>query len=147
MNNPIEQIDIELTEKVAAALNYEWSLKVRNITIFVEDETVTLNGFVSTYVEKLEAVQAVKQVVGVKAITDNIKIKQSYFYYLNDRELAAIYTHPVDWATFSPPGTFLAVRKGWIDDLKARWRGVKKASQSASYGTYEVSGDYLICSR
>jgi hypothetical protein len=143
MNNSSEKIDIELKEKVIAELKSEWSLKVRNITIFVEDETVTLNGCVSNYVEKLEAVRVVKRVVGVKAITDNIKIQQSYFYYLTDREVAATYTHQVDWATLNPSGKFLAVHKGWIDDLKARWSGVKRAS----YGTYEVSESYLICSR
>jgi BON domain len=146
MNNQIEKIDIELKEKVITALKCEWSVKVRNITIFVEDETVTLNGYVGNYVEKLEAVRVVKRVVGIKAITDNIKIRQSYFYYLTEREIAAIYTHQLDWATLSTSGNPLTVHKGWIDDLKTRWRGVKKASQSL-YGTYEVSENYLICSR
>jgi BON domain len=147
MDNPTEKIDAELKEKAIAELQDEWSIKVRNISILVQAETVTLNGYVSSYVEKLEAVQAVKRVVGIKAITDNIKIQQSYFYYLTEREIAAISIHQVDWATFSPPGNLLAVPKVWINDLKTRWRGLKKASQSASYGTYEVSERYLICSR
>jgi BON domain len=147
MNDWSERTDIELKNKVVTELQSEWNINIRNMTISVEDENVTLDGFVSNYIEKLEALRAVKRVVGIKAITDNLKIQQAYCnYYLTDRELAAICTHQVDWATFSSSGTLLTIRKGWLD-LQAKWRGVKKASQSTSYGTYEVSERYLICSR
>ncbi len=148
MNNAIDKTDLDLTNEVSAELDREWSIKIRDITILVEDRTVTLNGYVSNYIEKLQAVQVVKRVVGIKSITDNLKIEQAYFYYLTERELTAKTIRQVDWATsLSPSGTGASsIHNGWLK-LNGRWKGTKKAAQSTSYGTYDVSEGYLICSR
>ena len=87
MNNSIDTI-----EKTDLELKYEPIVKVTDIGVLVKNGTVTLNGYVSSYVEKLEAVQAVKRIAGVKAIlqrrgfanADDIEIQLPESYHRND---------------------------------------------------------------
>jgi osmotically-inducible protein OsmY len=68
MLNTIKKTDAELKTDVLSELEYEPSVKVTDIGVLVKDGTVTLNGYATSYSEKLEAVRAVKRIAGVKAI-------------------------------------------------------------------------------
>jgi osmotically-inducible protein OsmY len=116
MINTNEKTDIELKDDVLAELKYEPIVKVTDIGVLVKNGTVTLNGYVSSYVEKLEAVQAVKRIAGVKAIADDIEIQLPESYHRTDGDIAAAATNQLNWATLIPPGTIqVTVREGWID--------------------------------
>ena len=88
-----EKTDMELKDDVIAELKYEPIVKVTDIGVLVKNGTVTLNGYVSSYVEKLEAVQAVKRIAGVKAIADDIEIQLPASYHRNDGDIAAAATN------------------------------------------------------
>ena len=115
MNNTIEKTDLELKDDVLAELKYEPIVKVTDIGVLVKNGTVTLNGYVSSYVEKLEAVQAVKRIAGVKAIADDIEIQLPASYHRTDGDIATAATNQINWATLIPPGTVrVTVREGLI---------------------------------
>jgi osmotically-inducible protein OsmY len=110
-----EKTDMELKDDVLAELKYEPIVKVTDIGVLVKNGTVTLNGYVSSYVEKLEAVQAVKRIAGVKAIADDIEIQLPDSYHRTDSDIAAAATNQINWATLIPPGNVrVTVREGLI---------------------------------
>ena len=115
MISTIEKTDMQLKDDVIAELKYEPIVKVTDIGVLVKNGTVTLNGYVSSYVEKLEAVQAVKRIAGVKAIADDIEIQLPASYHRTDGDIAAAATNQINWATLIPPGTVrVTVRAGEI---------------------------------
>jgi osmotically-inducible protein OsmY len=115
MPSTIEKTDTELQSDVIAELKYEPIVKVTDIGVLVKDGTVTLNGYVSSYVQKYEAVQAVKRIAGVKAIADDIEIQLPDSYHRTDGDIAAAATNQINWATLIPPETIqVTVREGWI---------------------------------
>jgi osmotically-inducible protein OsmY len=115
MISTIEKTDMELQDDVIAELKYEPIVKVTDIGVLVKNGTVTLNGYVSSYVEKLEAIQAVKRIAGVKAIADDIEIQLPASYHRTDSDIAAAATNQINWATLIPPGTVqVTVRAGEI---------------------------------
>jgi osmotically-inducible protein OsmY len=116
MINTIEKTDLELKDDVLAELKYEPIVKVTDIGVLVKNGTVTLNGYVSSYVEKLEAVQAVKRIAGVKAIADDIEIQLPKSYHRTDGDIAAAAINQINWATLIPPNTVrVTVSEGWIE--------------------------------
>jgi osmotically-inducible protein OsmY len=115
MISTIEKTDMELKDDVIAELKYEPIVKVTDIGVLVKNGTVTLNGYVSSYVEKLEAVQAVKRIAGVKAIADDIEIQLPDSYHRTDSDIAAAANNQINWATLIPPGNVrVTVREGLI---------------------------------
>jgi osmotically-inducible protein OsmY len=115
MQSTIEKTDTELQSDVIAELKYEPIVKVTDIGVLVKDGTVTLNGYVSSYVQKYEAVQAVKRVAGVKAIADDIETQLPHSIHHTDGDIAAAAVNQIGWSTSIPPGTLrVTVREGWI---------------------------------
>ncbi len=115
MINTIEKTDTELQSDVIAELKYEPIVKVTDIGVLVKDGTVTLNGYVNSYVQKYEAVQAVKRIAGVKAIADDIEIQLPDSIHHTDGDIATAAVNQIDWSTSIPPGTVrVTVREGWV---------------------------------
>jgi osmotically-inducible protein OsmY len=115
MQSTIEKTDTELQSDVIAELKYEPIVKVTDIGVLVKDGTVTLNGYVSSYVQKYEAVQAVKRIAGVKAIADDIEIQLPDSIHHTDGDIAAAAVNQINWSTSIPPGTVrVTVSEGWI---------------------------------
>jgi osmotically-inducible protein OsmY len=131
MISTIEKTDLELKDDVIAELKYEPIVKVTDIGVLVKNGTVTLNGYVSSYVEKLEAVQAVKRIAGVKAIlqrrgfanADDIEIQLPASYHRNDGDIAAAATNQINWATLIPPGTIQVTVRGGLITLEGEVDG------------------------
>ena len=115
MTITLEKTDVELKTDVLSELQYEPSVKVTDIGVLVKDGTVTLNGYVTNYGEKWEAVRAVKRVAGVKAIADDIEIKLPTSLRRTDGDIANAAANQINWSTTIPVGTVeVTVREGWI---------------------------------
>lgn len=115
MNSTIEKTDAELKTDVLSELKYEPSVKITDIGVLVKDGTVTLNGYATSYVEKGEAVRAVKRIAGVKAIADDIEVNLPGSLHRTDGDIAAAAASQIDWSTTIPLGTIdITVREGWI---------------------------------
>ena len=67
--------DAELKNDVLAKLHYEPRVKARDISVLVQEGTITLKGLVTSYWEKCAAVAAAKRVAGARTIADDIEVR------------------------------------------------------------------------
>jgi len=123
MTYTIAKTDAELKTDVLSELKYEPGVKIADIGVLVQDGTVTLNGYATSYMEKGEAVRATKRVAGVKAIADDIEVQLPGSLHRTDGDIAAAAVSQIDWSTTIPVGTVtIKVSKGWITlDGEVEW--------------------------
>ena len=124
--------DTDLKNDVLAELKYEPSVMVTDIGVLVKNGTVTLNGSVTTFAEKWNAVCAAKRVAGVSAIADDIEVKLPESLRRTDGDIAAAAAHQIEWSTTIPPGSAqITVRDGWITvEGEVEWWFQKTAAES-----------------
>jgi osmotically-inducible protein OsmY len=107
--------DTELKNDVLSELSYEPSVKATDIRVLVKDGTVTLDGYATSYIEKWVIVDAVKRVIGVKAIVDEIEVHIPDADRRTDEDIALAATDLIGWSTIIPSGTLkVIVREGWV---------------------------------
>jgi osmotically-inducible protein OsmY len=115
MINTLNKTDIELRNDVLSELSYEPSITVTDIRVLVKDGTVTLNGYTTSYLEKWAAVNAVKRVTGVKAITDEIKVKIPDIDRHTDEDITLAVIDRIAWSTIIPSDVVeVIVNDGWV---------------------------------
>jgi osmotically-inducible protein OsmY len=73
--NSLYKTDAEVAKEVLNALKANYSIPDDNIKVKVEDGKVTLEGELPWNYQKEEAGQAIKYLIGVKGVINNIKIK------------------------------------------------------------------------
>jgi osmotically-inducible protein OsmY len=142
MINVLDKTDTEIKTDVLSELKYDPSLKVTDIGVLVTDGTVTLNGYATSFEEKLAAVHAVKRVAGVVAIVDDIELHIPDANHRNDGEIAAAAAHKIAWATTIPTGTVqITVRNGWIIlEGEVEWWYQKNAAETVMRSITGVHG-------
>ena len=107
--------DTELKKDVLDELEYEPSVNITDIGVLVKNGAVTLNGYATSYDEKLNAVRAAKRIAGVTAIADDIEVKLPSFQYRTDGEIAAAAANQIECATsILPRAVDITVHDGWI---------------------------------
>jgi osmotically-inducible protein OsmY len=110
-----EKTDLELKNDVLAELEYEPGVNITDIGVRVKDGAVALDGFVTNYSEKWNAVSATKRVAGVRAIADDIIVKLSTSLIRNDGEIASAAANQISWFSSIPKGAVQAVvHDGWL---------------------------------
>ena len=142
MINTFDKTDTEIKTDVLSELKYDPSLKVTDIGVLVKDGTVTLNGYATSFDEKLAAVHAVKRVAGVVAIADDIELHIPDANHRTDGEIAAAAAHKIEWATTIPKGTVeIVVRNGWIVlEGEVEWWYQKNAAETVVRSISGVHG-------
>ncbi|MEP7313636.1 MAG: BON domain-containing protein [Pseudomonadota bacterium] len=91
--------DSQLQQDVMAELKWEPSVQAAEIGVEVKNGVVTLAGTVDSYYEKFNAERAAQRVSGVKALTVEIKIKQSEFGKRADVDIAQSVKNVLGWTT------------------------------------------------
>jgi len=115
MKTIVEKTDTELKNDVLAELKYEPGVNISDIGVLVKDGAVTLNGFVTNYGEKWNAVSATKRVAGVRAIADDIVVKLSSSLVRTDGDIAGAAANQISWFSSVPKGAVkVIVRDGWL---------------------------------
>ncbi len=115
MKTIVEKTDAELKSDVLAELKYEPGVNISDIGVLVKDGAVTLNGFVTNYGEKWNAVSATKRVAGVRAIADDIVVKLSSSQIRTDGDIAGAAANQISWFSSVPTGAVkVVVRDGWL---------------------------------
>ncbi len=115
MNAVLEKSDGELKRDVLDELRFEPCVKVTDIGVLAKDGAVTLNGFVTSYGQKWNAVRAAKRVAGVNAVADDIVIQLPDSHTRTDGEIAASAANQIKFSTTVPEGSAqVTVREGWI---------------------------------
>ena len=142
MINTFDKTDTEIKTDVLSELKYDPSLKVTEIGVLVTDGIVTLNGYATSFDEKLAAVHAVKRVAGVVAIADDIELHIPDANHRTDGEIAAAAAHKIAWATTIPTGNVqITVRNGWIIlEGEVEWWYQKNAAETVMRSISGVHG-------
>jgi osmotically-inducible protein OsmY len=85
--------DKQLKDNVLQELEFDNAVDATNIGVTVEDGAVTLIGTINDYSQRFAAVNAVKRMIGVKALADNIDIVLSPKHRRDDSEIAKHIAH------------------------------------------------------
>jgi osmotically-inducible protein OsmY len=125
--------DKDLQHDVMEELKWEPSVNAAHIGVTVTGEVVALTGHVPSYAEKHAAVQAVKRVLGVKAVADELEVTFPGGSNLTDEDVAqacvaALASH------YAMPGEKIqvVVKHGWVTvEGEVEWQYQKTAIENA----------------
>jgi osmotically-inducible protein OsmY len=133
----------ELQKAVQDAIKWEPLLNEAEIGVIVKDGVVTLTGVVDNYTKKIEAEDAAKNVLGVKAVVEKIEVKFSNGYdKKDDNEIASEVVNAFKWNWRVPNGKIkVKVEKGWITlEGELQWNYQKEAAKDAVKDLVGVTG-------
>jgi osmotically-inducible protein OsmY len=105
----------ELQTDVQNAIQWEPLLRAAEIRVTVKDGVVSLTGFVDSYAKKIEAENAAKKVMGVKALVENIEVKFLNSFIKTDAKIATevLNTLKANWSIPKDRVT-VKVENGWV---------------------------------
>ena len=126
--------NLQLLKDVQDALKWEPFLNAAEIAVTVKDGVVTLTGVVDNYTKRTEAVDIAKNVLGVKAVHENIEVVISNVYSkINDNEITMASLNAFKWNCKLPNNKIkVTVENGWITlEGELEWNYQKEAAESA----------------
>ena len=107
--------DSQLQQDVMAELKWEPAVHAEQIGVEVKNGVVTLDGEVSSYVEKWNAERAAQRVSGVKALAVELKVKLSELGKRTDADVAESAKNILGWTSSLPPDAIkVMVEGGWL---------------------------------
>lgn len=92
----------ELQRDVMDELEFEPSVNAANIGVIAKKGIVTLTGKVSSYAEKYAATEAAERVIGVKAVTDEMKVDLPLSHQRDDEDIAKTALSVLKWHVWVP---------------------------------------------
>jgi osmotically-inducible protein OsmY len=133
--------DHQLRQDVLDELDFEPSVDAKHIAVGVHADVVTLNGFVSSYGEKLAAERAVRRVRGVKAIAEEIEVRLPSDKKVADAEIAERAVDILKWRVGAPAERIaIKVEKGIVTLTgEVNWRYQANDAWAAVHGLNGVS--------
>lgn len=132
----------DLQKDVQDAIKWEPLLNAAEIGVTVSDGIVTLSGTVDSYVKKLEAERAAKNVAGVKAIVEKIEVRFSNSWSKSDSEIAVEVLNAWKWNWQVPSDKIrVKVEDGWITlEGELTWNYQSEAAKNAVHHLMGVRG-------
>ena len=126
--------DSEIKEDVLDELMWQPNIDETQMGVIVEKGVVTLTGIVNTYAKKVAAEKAVKNVIGVKAVADDIEVKYGDAYKKTDKEIAKAVVNALSWNASVPDDKVeIEVRDGWVYlSGEVQWFYQKDAARKAA---------------
>jgi len=105
----------KLQSDVQDALKWEPLISAAEIGVTVKDGIVTLTGTVNSYLKKLEAEDAAKNVAGVKAVVEKIQVDFNGLGSKKDSEIATDIISAFRWNMEIPNDVVkVKVEDGWV---------------------------------
>lgn len=105
----------QLQEDVLEELKFEPSVDASEIGVTAKDGIVSLTGNVNSYAEKYAADRAAERVIGVRAVTDEIKVELPSEHVRNDQDIAKAALNALHWDVLVPSDRIkVNVENGWI---------------------------------
>ena len=125
--------DSEIKQDILDELAWQPNIDETQIGVIVEDGVVTLTGIVNEFSKKVAAKKAVKSVVGVKAIAEDIEVKYGDDYKKSDQEIAKAAVNTLEWnASVPKEKVMIAVENGYIYlSGKVDWEYQKNSAKRA----------------
>ena len=123
----------ELQTDVQNAIKWEPLLHAAEIGVTAKDGVVSLTGTVDSYPKKIEAENAAKKVIGVKALVEEIEVKFPSSWSKTNEEIAkeVVVALESNWSVPDKKVT-VKVEDGWVTlDGELPWNFQKDAAKSA----------------
>jgi osmotically-inducible protein OsmY len=123
----------ELQADVQNAIKWEPLLNVAEIGVIAQDGVVSLSGVVDSYAKKLEAENAAKKVIGVKALVENIEVQFPHSFSKTNVEIAqeVVTALKANWSV-PKDQVKIKVEDGWITlEGELPWNFEKEAAKKA----------------
>ena len=123
----------ELQTDVQNAIKWEPLLNAAEIGVIAKDGVVSLTGVVDSYAKKLEAENAAKKVIGVKAVVEKIEVKFPNSWTKTNAEIAneVLSALKSNWSVPNNKVT-VKVENGWITlEGELTWNYQKEAAKNA----------------
>lgn len=125
--------DSKIKEDVLDELAWQPDIDETQIGVIVENGIVTLTGTVDSYTKKIAAEKAIKGVLGVKAVAEDIEVKYGNSYKRTDKEIAKAVVEALKW-NFSVPEDKVKVKveNGWVYlSGEVKWSYQKDSAKNA----------------
>ncbi len=107
--------DAEIQRSVMDELKWQPSINAAAIGVAVKAGIVTLTGTVNSYLEKLNAETASKQIAGVVATVNNLKVQLPSSCECTDEDIARAAADAIKWNVSIPRDRIkVAVENGWV---------------------------------
>jgi len=134
--------DSTLKQDILDELDWEPSVDATHIGVIVRDGIVTLTGTVTTYAEKNAAENAVKRVLGVRAVVMEVEVKLPGSVKQTDQDIARAAVNNLRWNTSVPDDRIhVRVEEGWVTlDGTVDWNYQKEAAKNAVQNLGGVRG-------
>ncbi len=132
----------ELQTDVENAIKWEPLLNPAEIGVTAKDGVVSLTGVVDSYAKKLEAENAAKKVIGVKALVEKIEVKFPSAWTKTNAEIAneVLTALKLNWSVPKDKVT-VKVEDGWVTlEGELPWNYQKEAAKSAVHYLTGVKG-------
>ena len=131
-----------LQTDVQNAIKWQPLLHSAQVGVTAKDGVVSLTGHVDSYLKKMEAENAAKKVIGVKALVENIEVKFAGSFKKTDEQIAekALEALKASYAILEDKVT-LKVEEGWVTlEGELPWNYQKRAAESAVHHVTGVKG-------
>ena len=123
--------DSQLHKDVLETLGFEPMLDASNVGIAVKDGVVTLSGEVPSYANFWSAEHVTKNVAGVRAVAQEIKVVLPKAHVRNDADIAEAAANMLQWDAVVPSGVKVKVADGWITlSGDTKWQYQRKQAES-----------------
>jgi osmotically-inducible protein OsmY len=134
--------DLKIKEEVLAELEWQPNIDETQIGVIVKDGIVTLEGTVDSYTKKIVAENAAKNVYGVKAVVEDIKVKYNSGEEKTDAEIAKAVVDALKWNSSIPNDIIkIKVEDAWVYlSGQVPWEYQKNAAKNADQKLYGVKG-------
>ena len=134
--------DKELRLDIIDELDFEPSFDAADIGVAVDQGVVTLTGHVRNYSDKITTLDIVENVVGVRAIADEIEVRPIGAHITADDEIAKRVVNSLKWNTSIPEEKIhITVAKGRVTlEGVVEWRYLADAAARAIGRLTGVSG-------
>lgn len=132
----------ELQVDVQNAIKWEPLLHVAEIGVTAKDGVVSLTGVVDSYTKKMEAEDAAKKVIGVKALVENIEVRFPSNWAKTDAEVTAEVLDALKVNHYVSNDKVTAkVEDGWVTLAgELPWNYQREAAKIAIHGLSGVKG-------
>ena len=122
-----------LQKEVEAAIRWEPLLHKTNIVVKVLDGVVTLTGLVDNYAQKSEATRASERTEGVRAVIEDIAVRDSISVREGDGEIVSHILNAFKWNWKVPEDKIkVIVESGWVTlDGECNWNSQKEAAEKS----------------
>lgn len=134
--------DRELQEQILAALEWEPGVDAAGIGVSVSDGVATLQGTVTTYLQRSTAERAVRHVFGVRGIANELQVSPTAGMSRTDSAIAEAVANALEWDSAVPDNTVKpTVSNGWVTlNGTVSWQFQKSAAERAAQRLYGVKG-------